>query len=27
VNAMLGYYFKTLLQAPPEQRERFCRRP
>jgi glyoxylase-like metal-dependent hydrolase (beta-lactamase superfamily II) len=24
---MLGYYFKTLLQAPPEQRERFCRRP
>lgn len=25
VNGMLGYYFKTLLQAPPEQRERFCR--
>jgi glyoxylase-like metal-dependent hydrolase (beta-lactamase superfamily II) len=24
---MVGYYFKTLLQAPPEQRERFCRRP
>ncbi|MDR7334506.1 MBL fold metallo-hydrolase [Roseateles asaccharophilus] len=27
VNGMVGYYFKTLLQAPPEQRERFCRRP
>ncbi|KQV92483.1 MBL fold metallo-hydrolase [Pelomonas sp. Root1237] len=27
VNGMLGYYFKTLLQAPTEQRERFCRRP
>jgi len=27
VGSMLGYYFKTLLQAPPEQRERFCRRP
>lgn len=27
VSGMLGYYFKTLLQAPPEQRERFCRRP
>ncbi|MFT7774031.1 MBL fold metallo-hydrolase [Roseateles sp.] len=26
VNGMLGYYFKTLLQAPPEQRERFCLR-
>lgn len=26
VTPMLGYYFKTLLQAPPEQRERFCRR-
>jgi glyoxylase-like metal-dependent hydrolase (beta-lactamase superfamily II) len=26
VSGMLGYYFKTLLQAPPEQRERFCRR-
>jgi len=26
VNGMLGYYFKTLLQASPEQRERFCRR-
>lgn len=25
VNGMVGYYFKTLLQAPPEQRERFCR--
>jgi glyoxylase-like metal-dependent hydrolase (beta-lactamase superfamily II) len=25
--SMVGYYFKTLLQAPPEQRERFCRRP
>jgi len=24
---MVGYYFKTLLQAPPDQRERFCRRP
>lgn len=23
---MLGYYFKALLQAPPEQRERHCRR-
>lgn len=27
VNGMVGYYFKTLLQAPQEQRERFCRRP
>lgn len=27
VNGMVGYYFKTLLQAQPEQRERFCRRP
>lgn len=27
VGGMVGYYFKTLLQAPPEQRERFCRRP
>lgn len=26
VNGMLGYYFKSLLHAPPEQRERFCRR-
>lgn len=26
VDGMLGYYFKTLLQAPPEHRERFCRR-
>jgi len=26
VNGMLGYYFKTLLQAPRDQRERFCRR-
>jgi glyoxylase-like metal-dependent hydrolase (beta-lactamase superfamily II) len=26
VNGMAGYYFKTLLQAPTEQRERFCRR-
>ncbi|KQW43758.1 MULTISPECIES: MBL fold metallo-hydrolase [unclassified Roseateles] len=27
VNGMLGYYFKTLLQAAPEQRERFCASP
>ncbi|MDR7272114.1 glyoxylase-like metal-dependent hydrolase (beta-lactamase superfamily II) [Pelomonas saccharophila] len=27
VSGMLGYYFKTLLQAPKDQRERFCRRP
>ncbi len=27
VNGMVGYYFKTLLQASTEQRERFCRRP
>ncbi|HEY0955269.1 MAG TPA: MBL fold metallo-hydrolase [Roseateles sp.] len=27
VTGMLGYYFKTLLQAAPGQRERFCRRP
>ena len=26
VNGMVGYYFKSLLQAAPEQRERFCRR-
>jgi len=26
VTGMVGYYFKTLLQAAPEQRERFCRR-
>ncbi len=26
VSGMLGYYSKTLLQAAPEQRERFCRR-
>lgn len=26
VNGMVGYYFKTLLQAPKDQRERFCRR-
>jgi glyoxylase-like metal-dependent hydrolase (beta-lactamase superfamily II) len=26
VNGMVGYYFKTLLQAPRDQRERFCRR-
>lgn len=26
VTGMVGYYFKTLLQAPPEARERFCRR-
>jgi len=26
VNGMVGYYFKTLLQAPKEQSERFCRR-
>lgn len=27
VGTMLGYYFKTLLQSPQDQRERFCRRP
>lgn len=27
VAPMLGYYAKTLLQAPPAQRDRFCRRP
>jgi glyoxylase-like metal-dependent hydrolase (beta-lactamase superfamily II) len=27
VSPMLGYHFKTLLQAPPAQRERFCKRP
>lgn len=27
VGPTLGYYFKTQLQAPPESRERFCRRP
>ena len=27
VPAMVGYYFKTLLQAPADTRERFCRRP
>ncbi|MFN3303497.1 MAG: hypothetical protein ACK44A_07225 [Roseateles sp.] len=26
VGPMLGYYFKALLQAAPEQRERHCRR-
>lgn len=25
VGGLVGYYFKTLLQTPPEQRERFCR--
>ena len=27
VSSMVGYYFKTLLQAPADTRERFCRRP
>jgi hypothetical protein len=27
VNGMVGYYSKTLLQSPKDQRERSCRRP